>query len=257
MRSYTQLRLLLVRDLHEGFRSPILALLLPIIIPVAMLVLVAGTLSRVTELSGFPTTNYAQWLTPAIVMATPITGMGWAAASLMIDIQNGFVDRLRLLDARPVTLLVSRMMFDVLRVFPAGVAVLAVGLLMGADLNGGVVRTALMFGLLMLWAPAYGGLSFIVTLASRNAQASFAVLPLAIPLQFLSTTYFPSALLPGWVQAASRWNPLTYMVNASRALTTGPLSTGGVVEAFAIALLLTLITQAASLWAFVRAVDGG
>ena len=62
--------------------------------------LVAKTLYRVTDLPGFPTDNYAEWMTPAI-MLTAMTGVGYAATSLVIDIQSGFLDRLRLLDVRP------------------------------------------------------------------------------------------------------------------------------------------------------------
>src|SRR5262245_62154203 len=101
------LRLLLVRNLREGIRNPVLAYALPIILPLAVLVLVAKTLYRVTELPGFPTTNYAEWMSPAILMLTAMTGVGYAATSLVIDIQSGFLDRLRLLDAKPVVLLLS------------------------------------------------------------------------------------------------------------------------------------------------------
>lgn len=250
-----QLRLLLARNLREGVRNPVLAYGLPIIIPLSLLVLVSKTLSRVTDLPGFPTANYAEWMTPAIIMLTAMTGVGYAATSLVIDIQSGFLDRLRLLDAKPSSLMVSRLLFDVVRVLPAGAALLIVGLILGTDLNEGVLGVVVLFALLSLWAAAYGGLYFVVALATRNAQAPLALAPLFLPLQFLSTQFVPEPILPGWVQAASRWNPFTYMVDAARALTTGPMTLAPVARAVAVAVGLLIVTQLASLRAFTRAVD--
>jgi ABC-2 type transport system permease protein len=252
-----QVRLLLVRNLREGVRNPVLAYGLPVVIPLTLLVLVAKTLSRVTELPGFPTTNYAEWMTPAIIMLTAMTGVGYAATSLVIDIQSGFLDRLRVLDAKPSSLLLSRLLFDVVRVLPAGVALLLVGLLLGLDLNEGARGLVVLFGLLLLWAAGYGGLYFVVALATRNAQAPLALAPLFLPLQFLSTQFVPEHLLPRWVQTAAAWNPFTYMVDAARAATTGPLTFAPVGKALLVGVGMLVATQVAARWAFSRAVDPG
>jgi ABC-2 type transport system permease protein len=251
-----QVRLLLLRSLREGARNPVLAYALPIIIPLAVLVLVAKTLYRVTDLPGFPTHNYAEWMTPAIIMLTAMTGVGYAATSLVIDIQSGFLDRLRLLDVRPSALLASRVLFDVVRVVPAGAVLLVVGLILGTDIREGVLGIVLLFGLLVLWAVAYGGLYFVVALTTRNAQAPLALAPLFLPLQFLSTQFVPRSLLPGWVRAVSAWNPFTYMVDAGRALMTGPLTLAPVAKAVAVAVAMLVVTQVASRRAYRRAVDG-
>jgi ABC-2 type transport system permease protein len=226
---FGQVRLLLFRSLREGARNPVLAYALPIIIPFAVLVLVAKTLYRVTDLPGFPTDNYAEWMTPAIIMLTAMTGVGYAATSLVID---------------------------VVRVLPAGTVLLVVGLVLGTDVNEGVVGVVLLYALLVLWAAAYGGLYFVVALTTRNAQAPLALAPLFLPLQFLSTQFVPKSLLPGWVQAIAAWNPFTYMIDAGRAMTTGPLTAAPVVKAVAVAVGLLVVTQALSRRAYRRAMGG-
>ena len=255
MRPLAQLRLLLVRNLREGTRNPVLAYALPAIIPLALLVLVATTLSRATELPGFPTDDYAAWITPPIVMLTAMTGVGFAATSLVIDIRSGFIDRLRLLDARPNALLLSRLLFDVMRVQFAGAAVLVLGVLLGTEVNGGPLGIVMLFGLLTLWAAAYGGLYFVVALTTKLPQAPLALVSMAFPLGFLSTLFFPDALLPGWVQGASRWNPYSYMAEASRVLVTGPFSAAPVARAVAVGLGVLLVTLLVSWRAFSRAID--
>lgn len=253
----SQVRILLARNLREGVRNPVLAYGLPVVIPLTMFVLVAKTLYRVTDLPGFPTDNYAEWMSPAILMLTAMTGVGYAATSLVIDIQSGFLDRLRLLGAEPSSLLVSRLLFDVVRVLPAGAALFVTGVFLGTDVNEGVVGLVLLFALLLLWAAAYGGLYFVVALATRNAQAPLALAPLFLPLQFLSTQFVPESLLPRWVQIVSAWNPFTYMVDAARALVTGPLETEPLLKAVAVGAALLVVTQLAARHYFARAVEAG
>jgi ABC-2 type transport system permease protein len=250
-----QIRLLLARNLREGFRNPVLAYALPIFIPLSMLILVAKTLFVVTELPGFPTKNYAEWMTPAVIMLTAMTGVGYAATSLVIDIQSGFLDRLRLLDAHPASLLLSRLLFDVVRVLPAGAALLIAGVALGTDINEGALGILVLFALLTLWAAAYGGLYFVVALTTKNAQAPLALAPLFLPLQFLSTQFVPESLLPRWVQVASDWNPFTYEINAARALISGPLTLAPVAKGVGVALGLLIVTQLWARRAFARAVD--
>ena len=45
------------------------------------------------------------------------------------------------------------------------------------------------------------------------------------PLTFVSSAYVPVATMPGWMQAFAAYQPITYMVDAVRALTLGPAST--------------------------------
>jgi ABC-2 type transport system permease protein len=252
-----QVRILLARNLREGLRNPVLAYGLPVVIPLTMFVLVAKTLYRVTDLPGFTTTNYAEWMAPAILMLSAMTGVGYAATSLVVDIQSGFLDRLRLLGAKPSSLLTSRLLFDVVRVLPAGAALFLTGVALGTDVNEGVVGVVLLFGLLVLWAAAYGGLYFVVALASRNAQAPLALAPLFLPLQFLSTQFVPEGLLPRWVQIVSAWNPFTYMVDAARSLVTGPLDAEPLLKAMAVAVGLLVVTQLGARHYFARAVEAG
>jgi ABC-2 type transport system permease protein len=41
---------------------------------------------------------------------------------------------------------------------------------------------------------------------------------LTMPMFFASNAIYPIEIMPGWLKAVSRGNPLTYMINAMRAL---------------------------------------
>ena len=44
---------------------------------------------------------------------------------------------------------------------------------------------------------------------------------IVFPLAFISSAYVPVASMPGWLQVFAEHQPLTYMVDAVRALTLG------------------------------------
>ena len=46
---------------------------------------------------------------------------------------------------------------------------------------------------------------------------------ITMPLMFSSNTFFPVSLMPEWMQAIAKVNPLTYMTDAVRQLTILPL----------------------------------
>jgi ABC-2 type transport system permease protein len=62
---------------------------------------------------------------------------------------------------------------------------------------------------------------------------------LTMPLFFASNAIYPIEVMPGWLQVVSRFNPLSYMVDALRTLMlTGSLSTFGLGVDF---LVLSLV----------------
>ena len=55
-----------------------------------------------------------------------------------------------------------------------------------------------------------------------NAQAAQGLAFMVFPLTFVSSAYVPVESMPGWLQAFAQHQPITYMVDAVRALTLGP-----------------------------------
>ena len=89
--------------------------------------------------------------------------------------------------------------------------------------------------LLRLWrfvvaGVALGALSHALAIACREQQESFYMIQSSIqfPLLFLSGLMLPLEAAPGWMEAAGRLNPLTYVVEALRALFDGRVVVGDV-----------------------------
>jgi ABC-2 type transport system permease protein len=71
-----------------------------------------------------------------------------------------------------------------------------------------------------------GSLSYALALAVKNREWMFWLVQqtLLFPLLLLSGMLLPLELGPEWLRIASRLNPLTYLVEAERALFSGDFS---------------------------------
>lgn len=244
--------LLFARAFREGVRNPAFAFLFPTLFPLFMIWLTSESFREVVNLPGFPITPYAAYVAPAIVLLAAMMGAGSGATGLVLDAQTGFLDRLRLLPVSRAAILLGRLVFDAVRVVPAGIAVILVSLALDARLDHGVAGGLAILALLMLWSVAYNGVFYVVALVTKNAQAPIAVLPVFMPLMFLSTAFLPEPYLPAWIRTAAEWNPYDYVIRAARPFMTGELSWEPVAEGLAAALIVLLVSQLVVAWAFSR-----
>jgi ABC-2 type transport system permease protein len=61
--------------------------------------------------------------------------------------------------------------------------------------------------------------------------------------------------MPSWMQTVSQLNPISYAVNAVRALTLTGFDWGTILEAFGIIGLIALVTMGATLYLFRKVVS--
>ncbi|HVQ22814.1 MAG TPA: ABC transporter permease, partial [Candidatus Saccharimonadia bacterium] len=72
------------------------------------------------------------------------------------------------------------------------------------------------------------------------------------PIAFMSTAFVPVALMPDWLQAINVLNPISYIIEAMRAFMIGDVSVEVVVSAIIAIVVLGVILQGATMWAFRR-----
>ena len=125
------------RSLNEVLR--VRGALLPATIaPVIFMLGITGQFGRLTGLDGFPTDSYISWIVPL----SCLQGAGFAGAAmganLARDIEQGWFDRLLVAPVPRPLLVVGPILGAVSRSMVPATVVLIVGLLIGADLTGGV-----------------------------------------------------------------------------------------------------------------------
>jgi ABC-type multidrug transport system permease subunit len=206
------------RSLNEVLR--VRGALLPATVaPVVFMLGITGQFGRLTGLEGFPTESYISWIVPL----SCLQGAGFAGAAtganLARDIEQGWFDRLLVAPVPRPLLVIGPILGAVTRSLVPATVVLITGLIIGADLTGGVLGLlALYFACAVFCATAaLWGVFMAVTFRTQQAgplmqQGVFLVV-------FLSTAYTPEVLLRGWLSDVAHLNPMTHVLELARQAT--------------------------------------
>lgn len=209
------LRSVSLRAIRLTWRDPE-AFLPALVIPVFFFVVNVGALQKFVE-GSFPAGfDYKAFQLPVAVVFA-VTGVS-RANSLVLDIQDGYFDRLLLTPVSRGTLLLGLMSADVVLIVALATPVAILGLIVGihpATGPLGIVAFVLMAG---LWGLAFTGFPYAIALRTGNPAAVNNAFLLFFPFAFLTTAYLPQASMTGWLATATRFNPTTYLLEGMRAL---------------------------------------
>src|SRR6202044_3842627 len=105
--------------------------------------------------------------------------------------------------------LTGRLVADTLRMAVTILVIIAVGYAVGFRFNNGV-------GAAISCISAFVGLA----IGDEESVQAFGLIWI-FPITFLSSAFVPIATMPGWLQAFANNQPVTYTINAMRALALG------------------------------------
>jgi ABC-2 type transport system permease protein len=166
--------------------------------------------------------TYVDFLVPGFVVTGVLfQGMG-AASGVAEDLEGGFIDRLRSLPIRILSIVTGRVGADTTLVAWGVLVMAAVGFLVGFRLHGGAADGLAALGLTVLYGFAFVWVFIALGLMAGSAQAAQGLSFLVFPLSFVSSAYVPVGTMPGWMQGFAAYQPMTPMCNTVRILTGGP-----------------------------------
>ncbi|MFC5289392.1 ABC transporter permease [Actinokineospora guangxiensis] len=202
-----------------------------------------GTLPGVAEYDG-----YINYLLPATLVTIALTTAVGAGVGLLAEVFTGFVGRLRAMPLALGSVLVARTLADAVRLALSLVAAVAVAVPLLGFRPGSAAGLAL--GLLLSVVVGWGLSWLFIAIACWQPKpeamqaVSFIVM---VPLMFGSSAYLPLEAMPAWVRWFSTANPVTYAVDAVRALSMD--KPAGWSPALALALAAVAAAGGAA-WAF-------
>ena len=166
--------------------------------------------------------RYVDYLVPGFIATGVLfSGIGTAAATAE-DLEQGFIDRLRSLPIPRASVLAARALADTALVAWSTAFTIAIAFAVGFSLHGSAIEGLAAFGLVIAFGFAFEWLFIAMGLFAGNAQAAQGMGMIVFPLAFVSSAYVPVSSMPSWLQVFAKHQPLTYMVDAVRALTLGP-----------------------------------
>ena len=171
------------------------------------------------HIAGMP---YVDYLVPGFIATGVLfSGIGTAAA-MAEDLEQGFIDRLRSLPIPRAAVLTARALADTALLAWSTAFTTAVAFAVGFSLHGSAIDGLAAFGLVIVFGFAFEWLFITMGLFAGNAQAAQGMGLIVFPFAFVSSAYVPVSSMPSWLQVFANHQPLTYMVDAVRALTLGP-----------------------------------
>ncbi|MEZ0163007.1 ABC transporter permease [Streptomyces griseorubens] len=249
-----QLLILTGRSVRANFTN-VKVVVLSMLQPVFMLLLLSEVFGVIVDRGHLPDgVAYLDFLLPALLVTT---GIGPAVASgigLVRDMDNGAVARLRTLPIHAPLLLFARSFADLLRTTAQLVMLVVVAVvLLDADPAGGPfgLTAAILLTCVVVWAMTWIFLALGAWLRNSEAMQSAGYL-VTFPLMFASSAFVPKERLPDWLQALATVNPLSYAMEANRALALDqPLGTQ-VWSALGTGVLVAVVGSITAVRAFMR-----
>ena len=215
MTSVVQSLYLFRRLMRNLARQPIwIALIL--VQPMFWLLLYSQLFRRITDLPGFGTTSYVDYLTPGIAIMTAFFSGTWAGMGTIEDLDRGVIERFLATPARRSAIVYARVLQSAVVASIQALIILIVGLFLGAT-NGGPLGWIVILLAAFLVAAGFSGISNGIALLTRQEATMIAIANfIGLPLLFFSSILIARNLIPAWMRTLSLANPVEWAVRASR-----------------------------------------
>ena len=216
-------RAVFIREILLVLRDPftlIFSLLQPLIFLGLFAPLLAGSLGGFGPVGG-STADTLQWFVPGVIVMISLFGTSMTGSNLLYEMMTGSYERVLATPLSRSAILVGRSLKEFAPLVVQGLIIVALCVPFGFTFHPLHVLAGL--ALLGLFGVGVGALSFALALAAKGREWLFWGVQQALifPLLILSGMMLPLESGPGWMQTAARFNPLTYIVDAERALLGG------------------------------------
>jgi len=235
---------MLRRNLKHAVRYPVLTLMvagIPIVLLLLFVFVFGGTLGA--GLGGITggRAEYAEFLTPGILVLAVASAAQGTAITVAMDMNEGIIARFRTMSIARASVLTGHVVGAVVQTMIGLVPVVAVALLIGFRPDAGVVEWLAAIGLLVLTSFALSWLSVAMGLAAKSVEsASNLPMPLIL-LPFLGSGFVPTGSMPAGLRWFAEYQPFTPIIDTLRGLLTGAAIGSSAVLAVAWCAVLAMV----------------
>jgi ABC-2 type transport system permease protein len=211
--------------------------------PLYFLILFAPLLKGIANAPGFPPGGALNVFMPGLLIQLGMFGCAFVGFGLIAELRAGVIERMRVTPVSRLALLLGRAFRDVLILIVQAVLLIAISVPFGLHVNW--TGAAITLGLMILLGLLMSSCSYALALALKSEDALAPMLNSVIqPLLLLSGILLPLTLAPHWLRVVAAVNPLSHVVDASRALFNGHLTDVSVGRGIIILTVLVVL----SLW---------
>lgn len=168
--------------------------------------------------------SYLAFMTPGILAQSVLFSAIFYGIAVIWERDLGIVHKLLVTPAPRSALVLGKAMAAGLRGVIQAAIVFLIALALGIQLRWQPLPIVVVVMAVMLGSAIFSTFSLIVACIVKTRERFMGIgQVLTMPLFFASSAIYPLDLMPGWLQAVARLNPLTYLVDALR----GTMIVGG------------------------------
>jgi ABC-2 type transport system permease protein len=209
----------------------------------ALWLLIFGTTFSRLHVINTGSVSYLAFLSPGIIAQSALFISIFYGIQIIWDRDAGILAKLVVTPAPASALITGKSFAAGVRSVAQVVGVLALAYLMGVGLTINPLRILGAMGIVMLGAAFFACLSMTLAGLVRSRDRLMGIgQAITMPLFFASNALYPVDVMPGWLHVLSKVNPLSYEVDALRALLIGTAFHPADIAVLVVAAMLGIIT---------------
>jgi ABC-2 type transport system permease protein len=196
--------------------------------------------------------SYLAFMAPGVLAQSVLFSAIFYGIAVIWERDLGIVQKLLVSPSPRASLVLGKAVSAGIRALTQGVIIMVLAYFLGVPLKLDAFSIAGLVLAILLGAALFSTFSFVIACLVKTRERFMGIgQVLTMPLFFASNAIYPITMMPHWLQLIARVNPLTYLVNALRALMVqGGTSSVGLPLDFAIlaVVFIALIALGARLY---------
>ena len=184
---------------------------------------------------------------------TVLMGSAWTGMNMIQDMDLGILDKMLASPVSRVSIVLARVFGAVSTLVAQSLIIFLIAWIMGVDVATGFAGVLLTVVIVVLLGLGFSGLSNGLAILMKRPDPLIAFVTfITLPLMFLSSAMMPGELLPGWIQTAKTFNPVSHAVESVRSLILVGYEWNVIVPDLAIlaGVAIVMVTWATSMFRF-------
>lgn len=196
-----------------------------------------------THIHAIPTgsQSYLQFMAPGILAQSILFLSIFYGIQIIWDRDMGIVHKFLASPTPRAAIVLGKALSAGARALPSAAIIYVLALLLGVQMNWNPLSLLGVLVMVALTAACFSTFSLIIACLLKTRDRVMGIgQVLTMPLFFASNAIYPISIMPGWLQVVAHMNPLSYQVDALRAMMEpSSVSVNGVGWDFLITALVT------------------
>jgi ABC-2 type transport system permease protein len=163
--------------------------------------------------------SYLQYVSPGVLAQSVLFVAIFYGITIVWERDMGLLTKLLSTPSPRFSIVAGKALAAGVRGIFQAIIIFALTLIIGVNLRLDPLDVTGVFVVIVLFAMCFSSLSMVLASILKTRDRMMGIgQAITMPLFFSSSAIYPTSIMPAWLQAISIYNPLTYVVDAMRAM---------------------------------------